>query len=109
MTQKKFAIEFLKTLSSARKKMHSGWIVGRIGELWAWGVAHHSSDAFTDKLDVSYVAAHRRRLPAVALESFQNLLALEAIWRLHVTDGVHGVSSSTKRAAESARGDIADP
>src|SRR5690349_10726222 len=80
--------------------MHSSRIILWIRPPRWCGASHGTSHTFHYEFHVCDIAPHRRGLPAVAFEEFENLFAFQRIRRLHVTDGLHGVSASSEHLAE---------
>ena len=46
------------------------------------GAAHHAADAFFYEPDIGDVTSQSVRRPTVALEDFENLFALQFLWKL---------------------------
>src|SRR5579864_7780809 len=91
------------------KPMHPGRII--LGKPWSRRrrVAQRTPDAFKHKSHIVDVASCRRSRPAVDLEDFENLFAIQRIRGPHVTDRLHRVCASSEHLAERQRSYIADP
>src|SRR5215469_4271032 len=91
------------------KAMYPGRIVGgKLRPRWR-GSFHRTSETFVHKTYILDVASHGRSPPALALEHFENLFALQSIRGLHMTDRLHGVGAPSEHLAECRRRNIANP
>ena len=84
-------------------------VVGREWELGRLGAARLATNAVQHEADVADVAAHRGCFPAVAIQDFENFVAGESVWGLHLANGLVGVRSAAEYLAERAGRDIDDP